>query len=121
MDDRGQVRIPLEISDGNGQFQTIATILDTGFNGSIALPGRDVERLGLEASFPTNVILGNNVPARLNSWSGYVLWHEQPRLIQGLVAAGAPLLGMRRLRGSQLTVRVRPGGDVLIEEMPADG
>ena len=117
VDSRRQARVPLGIGGINGQFQTINVILDTGFNGSLTLPPEVVERLRLETDFQTNVILGNNVPARLSTWSGYILWHERPRLIQGLEAEGAPLLGMRLLQNSQLTIQVRVGGNVLIEEL----
>lgn len=117
VDFQRQALIPLQVADANGQFQRIEAILDTGYNGNLTLPQYMVEGLGLEADFLSNVTLGNNIQTRLPTWSGYILWHEQLRHIQGLMAEGVPLIGMRLLADSEVTIQVRSGGAVLIEEM----
>ena len=102
----------------DGQFQNIETLLDTGFNGELTLPSGVIRQLGLERDVPIDVTLATGIRRRVNSCKGQVLWHEKLRSIQVLVSEGNPLLGMELLEDSQLTVQVRPGGDVLIEEMP---
>ncbi len=109
--------MPLEIRGRNGRLQFIDTILATGFNGTLSLPPNLIVMLGIEVEYQTNVLLGDNVPARLNTFTGHILWHERLRAVPILESRGAPLVGMRLLAGSQLTVQIRNGGDVQIDEM----
>ncbi len=117
VDARREARVPLEIRAGDGQFQSIAGVVDTGFNGHLTLPLEVIRRLELEPRVPTNVTLATGVRTRLNTWSGQVRWHDRPRTIRILESPGIPLLGMELLQDSQLIVHVRVGGDVLIEEL----
>ncbi len=117
VDARREARVTLELRASDGQFQSIAGVVDTGFNGHLTLPLDVIRRLELEPRVPTNVTLATGVRSRLNTWSGQVRWHDGPRTIRILESEGMPLLGMELLQDSQLVVQVRVGGDVLIEEL----
>ena len=112
-----QVVIPLQVGDGRGTFQTIEVIVDTGYNGSLVLSSQIITELSLAPLTRIGVTLGDNVRRRLNSWRGYLMWHDRLRTIPVLEASGPPLLGTRLLAGSQLTAQFRNGGEVLIEEL----
>ena len=112
-----QVMVPLEIGDGRGNFETIEVLVDTGYNGSLVLPSQLIFRLGLAPISRIRVTLGDNSRRRLNSWRGYLLWHDRLRSIPILESSGPPLIGTRLLAGSQLTAQFRNGGQVLIEEI----
>ena len=117
VDARRQARVPLEIRGNDGRIRSIEAVIDTGFSGHLTLPPAVIRRLGLEVDSQTNVILADNVPGRLNVSKGQILWHDRLRTVPFLAARGVPLLGMRLLAGSQLNIQVRPGGEVVIEEM----
>ena len=52
-----------------------------------------------------------------DTWDGYVLWHGRIRNILIFETEETPLLGMELLEGNQLTIQVRAGGEVMIEEL----
>ena len=92
-------------------------VVDTGFSGHLTLNTVLIELLGLRPMQTVGVTLAGNLRRTLNTFRGLVLWHDQLRTVRVLEASGTPLLGMRLLTGSQLTVQVRDGGNVLIEEL----
>jgi hypothetical protein len=81
----------------------------------MTLPIETIGNLNLAPSYQTHITLANGVRERVNAWNGFVLWHNQPRLIQILETRGTPLLGMDLLEDNRLTIDVRIDGDVLIE------
>ena len=117
VDARWQAWIPVEVMGRDGQIHSLAAVLDTGFTGHLTLPPDQLRRLDLEWELQTEVTLATGVRERLDTWNGYILWHGRPRLVHILETQGTPLLGMRLLTNSQLTVQVRVNGVVLIEEM----
>ena len=117
VDARRQAWVQLEIRDGGGRFQSVNAVVDTRFNGYLTLTPEMIGRLDLEPELQTNVTLATGVRERVNTWSGYVLWHDQPRLVHILESEGTPLLGMRLLEENQLTIHVRINGDVWIEKL----
>ena len=112
-----EIIVPLELGKGDGRFEAIEAVLDTGYSGSLTLPSHIVGCLGLEQISRINVTLGDNVHRRLNARRGFLIWHDRLRAIPVLEASGPPLLGMRLLAGCQLTAQIRNEGDVLIEEL----
>lgn len=120
---RGQVNarrqpcIPVEVSDGDGGFQWVEAIVDTGFNGHLTLPLAVILQLGLELDTLSTVTLATGLQEVVNTWNGYIRWHDQPRRITVLETRGSPLLGTRLLEGSELRVQMRVDGEVVIEEL----
>ncbi len=117
VDSRRQARIQLEMIDYRGRLHPVDVVVDTGFNGNMTLPLEIIDELDLELDLQTSITLATGVQEEVNVWNGFVLWHNRPRLIQILETGGTPLLGMRLLEHSQLTIRVRVDGDVLIERL----
>ncbi len=109
--------VSLQIRGRDGRFQPVPVIVDTGFDGFLTLPPEVIRSLGLAFRERGDVILAGGIQEQWNTWTGQVLWHDKLRTIQVLEAEGTPLLGMSLLRDSRLTVEVRAGGDVLIEEL----
>ena len=109
--------VAIEIEDREGTFQSFEAILDTGFNGEIALPPRTIQRLGLAdrgRALNWTVATGEEVEAR--EFTGVVSWHGQSRRVIVLETGGEPLVGTSLLSGSRLSIDMRTGGEVLIEE-----
>ena len=117
VDSRWQAWVPLEMLDGSGHIHSVDVVVDTGFSGYLTLPAEIIRRLDLEPDVQTNITLATGVRDRVNTWNGFVLWDDQPLIIQILESAGTPLLGMRLMQDSQLTIQARINGDVIIERL----
>ena len=112
-----QAWVTLEMIDNGGRMQPVEVVVDTGFNGYLTLPQETIVGLNLEPDVQTHITLATRVRERVNTWNGFVLWHDQPKLIQILETGGTPLLGMGLLNNSLLTIRENPNGEVLIENL----
>ena len=108
---------PVPLLNRNGQFQTVEFVVDTGFDGFLALPATVIQRLGLERYGSTRVTFANGQQELCNTWHCRIRWHDQPRDIVIFESRGELLLGMALLEGSQLTIQVRVDGAVVIEEL----
>lgn len=112
-----QARVQLEIERGDGRFEPIETVVDTGFDGHLTLPPEVIDGLSLEPDMPADVDLATGLRERVNTWRGHVLWHDLLRSILILESSGIPLLGMELLEDSQLTIQARINGDVFIDRL----
>ena len=108
---------PVPVMGRNGQFQTIEFVLDTGFDGFLALPAELIQRLGLERDDSIDIVFANGQSELCNTWYCRILWHDQPRDIVAFESRGEALLGMALLEGSQVNIQVRIDGAVAIEEL----
>ena len=117
VDSQRQARVQLEIQRTDSLFETIETVVDTGFDGQLTLPPHMITELGLEPDQDVNVILATGSQEILNAWNGSMLWHDRLRGVQVLEANGVPLLGMELLEDSQLAMQARINGDVLIQRL----
>ena len=109
--------VTIEIEGSEGAFQSFEAVLDTGFNGEIALPSRTIQRLGLV--YRTQVrewVLATGDETPLAEYDGVVSWHGQRRRVAVVATGGEPLLGTSLLLGSRISIDMRTGGEVLIEE-----
>ena len=108
------VEIPVE--DAEGGLNTFPVIVDTGFTGWLALPPGFIEQLGLPAWRSREVTLATGSRERVAYLKSRVLWNG--RMIPVVIAETnhLPLLGMKLLEGSRLTVDAWDGGEVTIQE-----
>ena len=107
--------IPIDIEGDDGNFHSTEVVLDTGFNGELALPFDAIQRLGLTYRGQSAISLAvGEVLARY--YDGTALWHGRRRDLQVLETDGESLIGMSLLEGSVITIQARAGGSVLIEE-----
>ena len=117
VDAQRQARVQLEVQRGDKRYETIETVVDTGFDGHLTLPSDVIGRLNLEPDLPADVELATGSQEKVNAWFGNVLWHDRIRAVRVLEANGVPLLGMELLEDSQLTLQARINGPVLIERL----
>ena len=117
VDAQRTAKVSLPVQDANGQFHSIETVIDTGYDGHLTLPPDTIQFLQLTPSIPITVTLATGTRERLNTWRGQVLWHNRRRAIRVVESPGDCLLGMELLADSQLTIQVRGNGAALIEEM----
>ena len=110
-----EATVSVEVQDSEGQLHQFRCILDTGFDGYIALPAASIRQLGLP-------LIGSGVADFLDSYSatlymydGIVYWHGQPVEVTVLETQRESVIGMALLENSTLTVQVWDGGEVRIE------
>jgi predicted aspartyl protease len=106
--------IPLELIAADGTIVSMTALVDTGFNGDVALPRRMIEQLACESTGERKAELGDGLIAVLASYSGRVLWNDVERKVS-VLAGGGPLVGMDLLRGWQLSIQIDPGGVVHVK------
>ena len=108
--------VPIAIMDNDNRLWPVEAVIDTGFIGDLALPSSIIRRLGLTRSGSINYILANGEPARMNIYRANIFWHEQIRNVVIAQTDDIPLIGIKLLSGSRITMDVSPNGGVVIEE-----
>ena len=69
-----------------------------------------MERLG-----QTQTVLADGGETTAYTYEAFVNWLGQTRRVEIIAFEGVPLLGMSLLNGCKITMRVRAGGEALIE------
>lgn len=110
--------VELPVYDGQGQTQSIDTVVDTGFDGELTLPAGSIKAYGLPFRRRSLTLLADGSETEFDIHEAVVNWDGQPRRIQVDAAETEPLLGMALLEDYELRVQVRPGGRVRITMLP---
>jgi clan AA aspartic protease len=112
----GHPRVSLPLRGPSGTL-TVEFIVDTGFEGGLALPARLAGRLaGSPAGF-TDRALANGMVVKVPVCEVIVEWGDEHRRVDLLVIEGNPLIGTDLLLESLLTVEVTQGGSVTAEPL----
>jgi clan AA aspartic protease len=112
-----QATVGIDVQNGSGQFVRIFAIVDTGYNGSIALPSKTISELALQFGGYRAAKLADGSKITLTMHTGRVIWHERPRVVSVAEGAFAPIVGMALIRGSRLAIDATDGGRVTITEL----
>lgn len=107
--------IPLTVRGPSGQSAEIEAVVDTGFNGFLALPSESVAALGLLRSAKVVATLADGSETDFDVHPATVLWDGHPRHVDILMSDTTPLVGMRLLDWHSLFIEVEDGGRVLIQ------
>lgn len=102
---------------GEEEDLTAECVIDTGFEGELALPRIIVSKLhrlsGYEAR---SFALADGALRELLICYIEIEWNEEPRTVEVLVTDGRPLLGMVLMDGSYIGIDARNGGEASIEQ-----
>ncbi|MBN1346765.1 MAG: clan AA aspartic protease [Phycisphaerae bacterium] len=109
--------VSLRIRAPSGAERDCDAIIDTGFDGFVALPAHLVDELQLRPVGSLWAILGDGQATELMLFHGTVVWEAGPRRVDVLAIEGGALVGMALLRTFRLTVDVMPGGRVTVEPL----
>lgn len=110
--------IPIALLDSRGRLQRVNAIIDTGFDLELVLPRATIRSLGLTWRDEIEMTLANGETARFQLYSATIIWHELRREIRVLETLDEAIIGADLLWGSTLTMQMRDGGGVIIEELP---
>lgn len=109
--------VPLEVLDTGRQIHTIEAILDTGFDGSLCLPGQVIRRIGYPLYDDFASTLANSQEVILSGYEGQIMWHGRRRTVLVLESEDQALLGMNLLWRNQILIGAYANGPVTIEEL----
>lgn len=109
--------IGLEVNGSGAPPQQVEAVIDTGFNGYLALPNRVIGLLNLPPAGNRSATLGDGSAVILDAFLATVSWHGRDRDVLVLGAEGGAVVGMSLLHGSRLSMEVVDDGDVAIEEL----
>lgn len=109
--------IGVRVRARDGREHELEVVIDTGFNGFLALPPSTISRLGLAFAGPTNAILGDGSGAQLSVYEAVVVLDGREVDVELLAVDSGPLAGMSLLYGFDLRMEVMEGGRVTLERM----
>ena len=98
-----------------GQAQQVDALIDTGFNGYLALPPMLVGDLGLPIVGDGEAVLADGREVSFNVYGVTALWDGLTRYVETGGVGDEPLVGMSMLIGHDLHVTVADGGRVTIQ------
>ena len=109
-----RVTLVLPGRNGRGALK-VEFIVDTGFDGEIAVPTPILSELDttLYAYFP--ITLADRRKQQAPHYEMELDWNEEARLTEVIVLEGNPLLGCRLLEGCSVNIDMVEGGEVIIE------
>ena len=110
--------INLAVHGPMGQVQEIQAVIDTGFDGSLTLPSDLIIALGLPWRRRGRALLADGSENVFDIYEATTLWDSTPRRVSVDEVDMVPLVGMSLLYGSELTVQIVEGGNVLIKPFP---
>ena len=112
----GFPRVTLTLVSERGTVE-VDFIVDTGFNGDIALPESLLVKLGLYPSSTHYVELAGGFRQRCFSYQIIVNWEDEERLVEALTLDGNPLIGNSLWSGAVLQAENMLNGEVLLESL----
>ncbi len=107
--------VRLDLSGPQGEQRDIETIIDTGFNGFLALPHAVITALGLRRLGRGRALLANGSEAIFDIYETTVTWDGKSRAVEVDATENVALLGMSMLYGHELWVHAVEGGRVTIQ------
>ena len=109
-------RISLALPGRSGPL-VIEFIVDTGFDGDLALPQSVINRLEATASDAHNVRLADGSQQARGYYEMSLEWQEEDRLTEVLVLEYERLLGVGLMEGNLLQAEMQTGGEVSLEPL----
>ena len=90
-------------------------ILDTGFDGDLALPSNILSQLDVQPLFLSLRALGDGSLVECPVYHIEFKWGEEPRTVEVLALEHNPLLGTMLLDGCHLDIDLTENGEAVIE------
>ena len=110
-----EATVRVGVQDAAHDLHYFQCVLDSGYNGDIALPSTVIRRLGLIPMGSRNSALANGDVVQLPIYRGIASWHGQLTVVEVLETRRESVIGMALLENSTVTIQAWDGGEVLIE------
>lgn len=116
IDDNLEARIKLQVISGE-QSHGVEFLVDTGFNGYLALPMSLVSRLNLPLGEVQRGITADGRIGFFDTVRVQIVWHDQTLSLHAQVL-DEPLIGARLLHGHEMKAIWIPDGAVRLIKLP---
>ncbi len=116
IDENLEARIELQVMSGD-RTQAVEFLVDTGFNGYLALPMSLVSGLELSLGEVQRGITADGRIGFFDTVRVQIVWHEEPLSLHAQVL-DEPLIGARLLHGHELNAMWIPNGIVRLIKPP---
>ena len=116
----GEPRVTINVADLSGQTHPIEFLMDTGFDGDLTLPLDVIRQFGLPYLRVGKATLAANVEREFGVYGAEVSLNG--KTVEAVVLESEddpPLLGMALLWGSRISIELREGGMVTVEDLAA--
>ena len=110
--------LDVELRLPDGKRLAIEFVIDTGFQGFLALPFAAIAALGLPYRDTISANLANDTDVDLDVYEAAVVWNGQVRIADVLATGRRPLLGASLMDGLHLGIDFVDEGAVNIAELP---
>lgn len=107
--------VPITILLGANSVIEIDAVLDTGFNGALAISRSLGEQMGLKSTDFTEAMLADGRIMSICCSEVSIEWGGARRDVVAWFLGGSCLIGMELLKGFRLLMDVEPGGDISVE------
>jgi clan AA aspartic protease len=111
-----EARIRLTIS-GPRRQRIIEAVVDTGFTGTLTLPPKVIEQLGLPWHTFDRGTLADGSNCLFDVFVATVLWERRARRVLVDQADIEPLVGMRLMKNCELRMQIRDGGRLTLKRL----
>lgn len=109
--------VPVTLRPPSGTELQILALIDTGFDGVLALPPPLIAQLTVSGEATAQTTLADGSVVEVGLYRAVIVWHDELLEVEALELDGVPLLGMMLLHGSRVTVDVVDGGPVTVEPL----
>jgi clan AA aspartic protease len=107
-------RLLLSVS-GPDEPLLVEFVVDTGFDGALALPASILSLVDASLIGNQFVELADKTIRRTTYYAIEVDWGGEQRLAEAMLVEGRPLLGYEMMEGCSLQIDMSDGGDVSVE------
>lgn len=109
-------RLMIALPGREGAFN-VEFVVDTGFDGELALPPSVLNALETAYAGDRPLLLADG-SVRLRPFYRILLeWDEEERVVEVIALDGNPLLGVELLEGNLFQAEMTDGGEVLVESL----
>ena len=110
-----EIAVPIHVGGSTGRNRIISAVVDTGFEGFLALPSVMAEELSLPYADEERMVMADGRIERIPLHRAAVLWDGVPRSVRvHVVDSETALIGVKLLQGYNLNVDFVEGGRVSI-------
>jgi clan AA aspartic protease len=116
----GKARIDVSFVRDAAPSLTIEFVIDTGFEGALAMSSASVLDLGLPFCQTITARLADHSECAVDAHSARVYWNDSLIEVAVLAMGEGALLGTALLEGNDVHIRFDEGGSVVIEPVEVD-
>jgi len=104
------IRLELRVLAANSTTHTVEVVLDTGFEGELALPRSVLATFGAASRGAAGFNLADGTPVMGGLYSLVIEWDGLPRVVEAIDIASEPLAGLELIRNHRLEADIVVGG-----------